>query len=423
MPSPNRPLHRACVPADPGAPVARRAWIPAAAALIALGACLPAAAQTSRSPFYTGGSIGLGYDTNVLRTVQSAAQSDTYLQAGVLAGFDQSISRQRVFGDVSLRTTRYTELSQLSGQGYGINLGLDWSTVGRLSGTLRASANQNQARLTDPALPTITTRNEERTQQLQAVGRWGLAQLFELEATGVVDRLAYSNDLATSQNLDQEALGLAVRYSPSALLTLGVGGRSTDGRYPKFYAVAPGVGSPLDFKRRDIDFTALWVPTGLTRVDARISSTQVDYDQDPRRDVSGVTGALTLAYRPTGRIGLNATVFRDTGAAATFLQQGIAAAAQADTSQLSTGLSLAATYDLTGKIQATGSFNSSTRNYDGSLSGQEDIRNYGLGLRWEATRTLSVNCSLVRENRDSSTPASFSYSFTSTLCTARMVLR
>lgn len=414
-------------PSFRGAP---RAFGPLALCLSAALAtlALPAAAQSgggvARTPFYFGGSLALGQDTNVLRAPSAAAQSDTYAIASVLAGVDQTISRQRVYGDVALRTTRYSDLSQLSGQGYGLNLGLDWSTVGRLSGTLRLSANQNQARFTDPGLPTITTRNDERTQQFLALGRWGLAQLFEIDATYTASRLEYSNALARVQDLEQQSIGAGVRYSPSALLTLGVGARGTDGRYPRFYSSLPGSGSPLDFNRRDIDFTATWVPSGASRLEARVSSTQVDYDQDPARDVSGATGSLTWGFTPTGRTSFTTTLFRDTGAAATFQQIGAGgSSALADNSQLSTGLRLDVTYALTAKITATGNLGQSQRDYEGSLGGRETIKNLGLGLRWEATRTASVGCTIGRETRDSTTPLSFAYGATTTLCTAQLLLR
>ena len=414
----------------PNARRAPRAARPLALSLLAALAtlALPAAAQvgsgSGSSPFYFGGSLALGQDTNVLRTASASAQSDTYSIVSVLAGLDQTISRQRVYGDIALRSTRYNDLSQLNGEGYGLNAGVDWSTVGRLSGTLRASANQTQARFTDPGLPTISTRNDERTQQFLALGRWGVAQLFELEASYTANRLEYSNVLARTQNLDQQSIGAAVRYSPSALLTLGVGARGTDGRYPQFYSSIPGSGSPLDFTRRDADLTATWVPSGASRLEARLSATQVDYEQDPARDVSGATGSLTWNFTPTGRTSFTSTVFRDTGAAATFQQIGAGgSSALADNSQLSTGLRVGATYGLTGKITATGNLGWFQRDYEGSLGGTETVQNFGVGLRWEITRAASVGCTIGRENRDSTTPLAVAYGATTTLCTAQVLLR
>lgn len=395
-----------------------------AALLAAASGVASAQSGTSRSPYYFGGSLALGNDTNVLRAPSAAAQSDTYVIASLLAGVDQTISRQRIYGDLALRNTRYSDLSQLNGEGYGLNLGLDWATVGRLSGTLRASANQTQARFTDPALPFISTRNDERRQQLLALGRWGLAQLFEVEGSVTADRLEYSNTLARTQNLEQEIAGLAVRYSPSALLTLGIGARLTDGRYPQFYSSLPGTGSPLDFDRRDVDLSAVWLPSGASRLEARLSATQVDYDQDPARDVSGATGSLTWAFTPTGRTRFTSTIFRDTGAAATFQELGAGGtSALADSSQLTTGVRLGVNYAVTAKIAATANLGYSKRDYAGSLGGNEDITNIGFGLSWEATRAVTVGCTLGQESRDSTTPLSFSYRATTTLCTASLLLR
>ncbi len=392
---------------------------------LTLAAVFPALAQESgRLPFYYGGSVTLGQDSNVTRAPSNAARSDTFSIVGLRVGFDQPISRQRVFGDVSLNTKRYSDTSTLNGEGYAIALGMDWSTIGRLSGTLRVDATQQQAELNAIGGPAIDTRNDERAQQFQAIGRWGVASLFQVEGSYVVNRLDYSNSLAGFRKLEQDTAGLRVIYSPSAFISFGAGGRVGEGRYPRFFSVAPGVGSPLDFDRRDIDFTVSYIPTGLTRLDGRLSSTQVDYQQDPSRDVSGVTGALTWAYRPTGRISLSSTLFRETGAASSFLDLGAAGRTPVgSTSQLATGLRVAVNYDLTGKVQLNTGADWTRRTYTGSLAGDETLQQIRFGATWAYSRVISFACGFAHETRDGNAPGVSDYSANTTQCSAQLLLR
>jgi hypothetical protein len=396
-----------------------------AAAAAMAGVSGSAFAQSEeRSPFYYGASLGLGSDSNVFRAPSSAARSDTYSVISLLAGFDQPISRQRVYGDFSLRSTNYSDLSQLNGTGYGATLGLDWATIYRLSGSLRLSANSAQAQFSSPGFAVINDRNEEQRQQFQAVGRWGLVERFLVEASYTADRLSYSNALARSQELEQDTLGVAVRYSPSSFISFGIGGRTTEGRYPAFYLTGPGTGSPLDFDRRDVDFTVAWTPSAITKLEARLSSTSVDYKQDASRDVSGATGSVSMSYRPTGRTALSATVFRDTGPANTFLQLGAGGSTSTgDNSQLSSGLRLGASYDVTGKITANANISFTTRDYSGALGGSDDLTQFGIGARYAYSRGLSFACNLGRDQRDSNTPLSFAYSANTFFCSAQILLR
>jgi hypothetical protein len=426
-----------CTPARstyPMRPIAQRApTLPAWLALLPIAAAMAmtpasvraqAGGSTERTPFYYGAGLTLGSDSNVFRAPAATAQSDTYTILSLLAGFDQPISRQRAYGDLALRQSNYSSNSRLNGTGYGATIGLDWATVARLSGTLRYTASQTQAQFSSAGFATINDRNTETRQSFLALGRWGLADLFQVEAQYVGDRLAYGNSLARNQDLEQDTLGVSVRYSPSPALSFGVGGRTTDGKYPTFFLTAPGIGSPLEFDRRDIDFTIGWVPSGITRLDARISSTNVDYKQDSARDVNGVTGSLTFGFRPTGRTSLSAQIFRDTGPGATFLQLGAGGSTSSgDNSQISTGLRFAATYDVTAKIQASANLGLTQREYSGALGGGEDLTNFGLGARYAFSRAITFACNLAREQRDASTALSFSYTANTFLCNAQVLLR
>ena len=388
----------------------------------------PATAQMTVNPGtgpYVGGTVGLGHDTNVFRTPKNVtATPDIYGFVGLIAGIDQPVGRQRLFVDASLRTTRYQDITQLNNEGYALRGGIDWETVGRLSGNLTAQANQTLARYGVAGAAVITDRNLERVQELRGNAVWGAQQTLGAEIGGATRNLEYSNVAAQGQNVREDSINGGLRYRPSDLIRFGVGVRFTDGRYPKFFAAAPGSAAPLEYERRDVDFTVNWTPTGRSTLEARLSGTSQEYQQDPSRDFDGVTGSLSWLFRVGGRLGMRADIFRDTGTGATFLLLGQArTGAVGDNSGVATGYRLGGTYEITGKTQAEFNLGQTRREFDGAGAGNDTTTTYGVGLRWAATRAVGVGCQISGEQRSSSSVLSSDYSARLVLCTAQMVLR
>ena len=83
---------------------------PPLAALCA-GACLAAAgggAQAQNPPYYIGISQGFTHESNVLHTERGAV-GDTLSVTSLLAGVDQRIGRQRVFGNLNYSINRFQD--------------------------------------------------------------------------------------------------------------------------------------------------------------------------------------------------------------------------------------------------------------------------------------------------------------------------
>ena len=151
---------------------------------------LCAAATAQSSPYYVGLSLGLLQDSNLFRSRDGAAlppglsRSDTVITTSLLAGVDQPIGRQRVFGTLSLNDNRYANNDYLSYPGYGLNAGVDWSTVERVSGTVSMRANQAQRRFNDISGAVIDPRkNIENSLGVDAVFRVGLVTRWSAEAS------------------------------------------------------------------------------------------------------------------------------------------------------------------------------------------------------------------------------------------------
>ena len=89
----------------------------------------PAWAQSS--PYYLGVAQSLGHESNLYRLGDNQvlpaglSKSDTVSGTSLVAGVDQKIGRQRVYGSANLRANRYSSNKSLNNDSYGLNLALD----------------------------------------------------------------------------------------------------------------------------------------------------------------------------------------------------------------------------------------------------------------------------------------------------------
>jgi hypothetical protein len=381
------------------------------------------------SPYYLGASQAFEWDSNLFRVPDNAAKTEDVISiTSLLAGFNRPLGRQRFFGDGVVQYNRYDKSNQLDGTGYGVNVGWDWETIERLSGTLSYTANQRQAAFGVEAPVITTTRNTERTQQFLARGQLGgTASLLSLETIYVHRRLDYSAVEFASQEFDQDSLSLGVLYRPSGILTLGIAGRGTRGRYPAGSAVPP-LGQEDKFDRKDVDLTAVWVPTGLSKISGRLSYSKEDHDRNDARDFSGVTGALTWEWKPTGKLTFFTDFLRDTGSESTF-QTVRAANATAttvgNTSQVSNAIQVRGLWDFSAKIQ----FEASARYMERDLvttapaaSGTDKTANALIGARWTPTRNWMLGCNVRYEKHGGASLVSPAYDANVVGCSAQFLL-
>lgn len=383
----------------------------------------PGVATSGIGP-YVGASQVVGHDSNLFKVRDGTTETpDIYFVTSLLAGINQPIGRQRLYADATLRAVRFQDVQQLDSEAYSLSAGLDWETVGELSGNLSATARQT---LADYSIGGISTNelNLERAQELRANLVWGAQQRLGAEVAGSTSNLDYSNRLAAAQRLRQGSAYAGLRYRSSDALRFGAGVRFTEGKYPDFFPAGPGSFAPLDFERRDVDFTVTWVPTGASSLDARLSATDQSFEQDPSRDVDGLTGALTWNFRPSGRLLVRTTVSRETGAGATFQQLGTAGtAAVGDNSGIATGLRLGVTYEVTAKVSAEAGLGTTRREFRGAVGGSETLNQLQLAARWAFSRAIGFGCQVANESRSTDSALSYDFSATNVLCYGQIVLR
>jgi len=376
------------------------------------------AALAENSPYYIGVSQALGYDSNLLLlsdgqpTPAGLKRSDVLSTTSVIAGLDQPISRQRVFGNLALRVNRYASNSEYDNQSYSGTLGVDWATVERLSGRLVGNVNRSLASFDQQGIGLVSAKNFEDSRALDFSANLGLVTQYSLYGTLGWREIENSLNLPALQSRDYNQLSYSagVRWNPSSRSTFGIGLRQTDGEYPRFQPL-PGGGFQADkFSRRDIDLTATLQPSGASTVSARISTGDTEYDLATQRDFSGVTGSVNWTWVATGKTRFNATLTRDTGvdsyATIVFNTPGTS-----DFSRVTTALNVSADYAATSKIMLTLGLGTSQRDLVRSLpaalgipgqASKDRTNALNLGARWTPSRSVQVGCNAGVQRRNAS---------------------
>lgn len=377
-------------------------------------------------PWTLSASQAVRYDSNVFRSERGApSESDVSSITSLEGRLRARLGRQEAYVSAGASAHRYRENDQLDFTGSTLETGLNWSTVERLSGTLRYVQHRGLAVYGLAGAPQTTDRVLERARLGEASVRFGLTSRSALLASLAQRRVDYSVAEYQDREFQQNVVSLGYQHGIDRALTLGVGARHTRERTPRYDEPTPGNFVANRGTRRDLDFTALWRATGLSTVSARLSATRQRYSQAEEADFSGITGSLRWEYRPTGRLSLNAQLDRDTGAETRFADfSGEASEQAAESRRLVNSAQLEAFYALTGKTR----MNARLRHTRAKLSdasgstGHDNTNTYGLGIEYNPTRTVLLGCEAAQENRSTRSPLSYSYRATVAQCLVRLTL-
>jgi hypothetical protein len=418
--------------AGPAAPPA-----PAAPSTAAYGASDP-------NPYYLGVSEALTHDSNIFRTPDRTA--DTYSTTSLFGGFDQRISRQRVFGKATVGANRYMDKTQLNNNSYSLLAGLDWETIGSLSGNRGVSASQG---LSSPAVSGVAvaaTRNLAQTESVNARIRYGGASLLSIEGAVGYSKVNYGDSAYVAGESKRDTGSLGLYYHPGGPLRLGVAGRVVHTDTPQaFQQVTGGPFLPNTAKSENLDLIVDYTLSGLVSTNARLSYTRQTNSGIAGADFSGVTGSLGVNYRPTGKLSFNLRAARDAGLNAYFFESEVIeftnqgpvptrVTGQYQTSPITNLLGLSASYAATGKVNVDAGVSYSRAKLLSTVqrvgfanqpgADTTDISKIAyIGAHWAIARNWGLGCNLGHEQRDVSGGVNYSYNANTIGCLAQYIWR
>lgn len=386
------------------------------ASLACLATALPQAAWAEATPYFINLSETVRYERNVLGlgrnspTPPNLQRSDTIAVTALQGGIDQPFGRQRGYANLSLRQVNYSNNSIYNNQAYTGNLGLDWSTVERISGTLQVNANRALSSFGSFGLG-VQDKNFEDAQGASASISVGLVTEYSAEASisHREVRNSLQNRAVLSRDFDQDTGTLGLRWRPSAATNFGLALRDTRGRYPKFRQIENGSLLADRFKQQGIDFTAGFQPSGVSAFDFRIGQNRTTYDLNQARDFSGVTGSLGWSWQPSGKVRLTTRLSRDTGQDSYSVAQ-FNVPATSEYTRVNDVLRLQADWDFSAKISFTGALQYVQRSVSNSVpansvsgftdvSGKDRSNVLSFGGRWAPYRVFVLSCDALAEWR------------------------
>lgn len=363
----------------------------------------------------------LTYDTNVLKN-DSDKQSDTVSATGVKVFFDKQYGRQRYNASALGIAQRYKTRSDYDNDGYQIELGLNSEFGANGLVSVNHSRSQTLQDLSDQGLnrrkEIVKVQSTDVNARYGLYGRWGVSGALN------DDEISYEQNDQQDQKIFGTRVGL--RYNPSDLLYFDVGVKKTKSELTKYPTVF-GVGDEVD--RTDYNVITGWTVTGYSRLSAQVGLTRERYDKDAARDFNGWTGRATWQYTPRGKVSYSLAFSRDTNNAGgyTILPGSEARDLRNVQQRLTTGLQGSATWQATSKISASAALvlrrieEEQANLIQGDRKGTGNYRSASMGLRYEATRALSFDCSLSSYKR-TETPLAIGYSGESLACTAAFLI-
>jgi len=393
--------------------------------LVCLAVITPGAVRADEpNPWYLGASQALTQQSNLFRIGRNLAGAEQTLPAGVsksdlvsttalIGGIEQPIGRQRLYGSINLANNRYQHNRQLDTPSHNVNLGLDWSTIERLSGSLGYADNKRQVQFNtlNSAGSVETRRNIVDTRRANAVARLGLLTKLTAQAQWAHERVDYTAPEYAFREYRQSSVSIGLNYKPSGLLTLGAALRQTRGEYPLFSALAAD-----RFTRDDLDLSANWQPSQVSQLSVRLSATQTRYEQDTLRNSSGPTGDINWHWHPTGKLSLSAHLTRDFGQSGYAADFGALGNGVIDYSNTRTTWRLRADQAVDAKVALSAStaqvhralVNTAATSAAtlGVVRGNDNTVSFSLGARWTPTRHSLLSCDLSHDQRHTSTALS-----------------
>lgn len=341
------------------------------------------------------------------------SKGDTYYTTSFGFKLDVPASRQSFHARLARNITRYNRFTVLNlDDGRDGQAAWLWQVGNDLSGQLGYTETFALASLANVVSGVQSgTPNFLKTQRAFFNSEYRVTPRWRFR--GEASRRKQSNEVPAFQVNDAiiDGAGLVVTYVTPADNQAGLSMEVEDGRFPNqqlfFFDNA--------YRQERVTVVTDWAISGHSRVSARAGRISRSHDRLPQRDFQGATFHVAYDWKPAGRLTLTAAAQRD-----------ISAVEEINTSfVLVEGVALRPKLRLTEKVDVSGSFEYSDRDYLGdpalgSVPVRTDhVRSAGLTVSYRPIRTVTLEIAVLRETR-SSTAAFGDYELNAARMSARI---
>lgn len=344
-------------------------------------------------------STSYTYDDNLLRLPDDfpaafgpRADRATQVQGGIT--FDRPIGRQRLTGAAKLSRVTFDHYNTLDYNGKDFNADLAWQLGNHLDGNLGGSYSQTLTPFTDFH---TDERNLRKQRREYVNGGWRFHPSWRIR--GGFNRFEFEYELPAQRFNDrtEDTTEAGVDYLAHSGSRIGLVARHIKGNYDNRRTVG---GSLLDedYSQDEIKANVYWIASGVTTVQVLAGYAKRKQSTFGARDSSGANGRITVDWKPFGKLRFKADGWRDFAA----VESAIVA------NSFNKGASLAATWDVTAKVQATASVRRERRDFE-KVSGitragdpTDTTRGATLGVQYLPLRNLQIGATAFSDRRTGS---------------------
>ena len=358
-------------------------------------------------------STSINYDDNVFRfstpeqaraTFGSDKTADVVKRLDLGATVNLRLSRQMLVASANVTESRYNRFILLDNTAKSLSLGWNWRLGNDVYGQLIVRKQEAISGFNDIRTPVKNLRtNINRLARIN----WDIHPDWTVYATHETNDT--DNEQANFSGLDREdeSIETGLQFLDTSNTQLGLAYRTTTARYPSrdnFQSLLFG----SEDKQKSILLTAAWQPTPKTRISTRLSQINIEYNTNFRDEFSGFNQRWAINHALTGKINLNASVYKEVSPIDDILSTFVQA----------TGASINPTWRLSSKTSILAGLSVEKRDFLGSsnffINNRDDRRDISkianLSLLYAPTNRSLLQLQYIGEKRTSNFE-NFDYEF------------
>src|SRR6266567_3675898 len=330
------------------------------------------------------------HDDNIFR-ISKDLDRDTYRTTSLGFNLDAPVSRQRFQLGYTWNATRYNQFTDLDSDGHDARAIWLWQFGNDASGQLGYTETSALASF---AFTQSRTPDRLKTQQAFFNAAYMVTPRWRLQAG--VRGLDQTNGDPLRQIFDVNVLytDVTASYITPANTSAGLSARTEDGSFPN-----PGSSADNAYHQDSVGVVADWTITGASHVSARADRVSRRYAHVPQQNFDGNIARGQYDWKPTGKFSLAVVAQRDIYP---YLDIG-------SSFVLVKGVTLRPTFSPTEKIDVSGTFDYSIRDFLGnpglasgvSPSRTDRVRSAAATVSYRPARILTLLISAQREGRSS----------------------
>lgn len=326
--------------------------------------------------------LGFQHDDNFFRSASATAVSEQIYTQSVGVRLSIPVSLQRFEFDVGATNNHHNNFSSFDYVGKNYSAAWQWSFTPQLHGNVGSTRTETLNSPTDSLNPTLRNTNATTTHSFDAVYEFG----------GPWQILAGSSRTTT---LNEQPL-IGITNERSTTYNAGVRYLLSNGNSLAYNLHHDTGNTGNSYKGQTHDLSGTWVVSGNTSLTGHLAYLTRDYAAAPQFDYDGVAGGVTMNWRATGKVTVNAS-----------WQRGLASYQTAGASHtLTDTFTLAPTWQVSPITSLSAQYRYGIRSDQGNPTGAPSSRKdktheASIVYSWQARSFVTLNASLTRSRRTS----------------------